>query len=34
MMGIGTYYDPRLNDPVKYPIAARTGRWNLRHDRA
>jgi hypothetical protein len=33
MMGIGTFYDPRLNDPVKYPIAARTGRWNLRHDR-
>lgn len=33
MMGIGTFYDPRLNDPVKYPIAARTGRWNIRHDR-
>jgi hypothetical protein len=33
MMGIGTFYDPRLNDPEKYPIAARTGRWNIRHDR-
>jgi hypothetical protein len=33
MMGIGTFYDPRLNDPVKYPIAARKGRWNIRHDR-
>jgi hypothetical protein len=33
MMGIGTFYDPRLNDPAKYPIAARTGRWNIRHDR-
>ena len=32
MMGIGTFYDPRLNDPVKYPIAARTGRWNIRND--
>lgn len=33
MMGIGNFFDPRLNDPVKYPIAARTGRWNIRHDR-
>jgi mono/diheme cytochrome c family protein len=32
MMGIGTFYDPRLNDPAKYPIAARTGRWNIRND--
>jgi hypothetical protein len=32
MMGLGNFYDPRLNDPSKYPIAARTGRWNLRHD--
>jgi hypothetical protein len=33
MMGIGNFYDPRLNDPAKYPIAARTGRWNIRNDR-
>jgi hypothetical protein len=32
MMGIGNFYDPRLNDPVKYPIDARTGRWNIRND--
>ena len=30
MMGIGNFYDPRLNDPVKYPVAARSGRWNIR----
>jgi hypothetical protein len=30
MMGIGNFYDPRLDDPAKYPIAARTGRWNIR----
>jgi len=32
MMGIGNFYDPRLNDPVKYPIDARTGRWNIRNN--
>jgi hypothetical protein len=30
MMGIGNFYDPRLNDPAKYPVAARSGRWNIR----
>jgi hypothetical protein len=30
MMGQGTFFDPRLNDPVKFPIAAATGRWNIR----
>ena len=30
MHGQGTFYDPRLNDPAKFPIAARTGMWNQR----
>ena len=30
MMGIGNFYDPRLNDPAKYPVAVRSGRWNIR----
>lgn len=30
MHGTGTFFDPRLNDPAKYPIAAATGGWNVR----
>lgn len=30
MQGQGTFFDPRLNDPEKYPIDAATGRWNIR----
>jgi len=30
MHGQGTFYDPRLNDPVKFPIAARNGFGNVR----
>ena len=30
MHGSGTFYDPRLNNPAKFPIAARTGMWNTR----
>lgn len=30
MHGKGTFYDPRLNDPVKYPVAARAGSGNVR----
>jgi hypothetical protein len=30
MHGQGTFYDPRLNDPVKFPIAAREGIGNVR----
>lgn len=30
MHGQGTFYDPRLNDPVKFPIAARAGSGNVR----
>jgi hypothetical protein len=32
MHGVGTFFDPRLNDPVKYPVAARAGFWNIRTD--
>ena len=30
MNGRGTFYDPRLNDPVKFPIAAKAGFGNVR----
>ena len=30
MHGKGTFYDPRLNDPVKFPIAAANGFGNVR----
>jgi hypothetical protein len=33
MHGQGTFYDPRLNDPVKFPIAAREGFGNVRAQR-
>jgi cytochrome c5 len=32
MHGQGTFYDPRLNDPVKFPIAARAGFANVRNN--
>ena len=32
MHGQGTFYDPRLNDPVKFPIAARAGFGNVRNN--
>jgi cytochrome c5 len=32
MHGQGTFYDPRLNDPIKFPIAAREGFGNVRSD--
>jgi hypothetical protein len=31
MRGQGTFFDPRMNDPEKYPIAVKTGDWNIRH---
>lgn len=31
MHGRGTFFDERLNNPVQYPIAARTGEWNVRN---
>jgi hypothetical protein len=32
MRGQGTFFDPRLNDEEKFPIAARLGEWNIRHN--
>src|SRR5690606_31729384 len=32
MQGQGTFYDPRLDDPVKFPIAALAGFGNVRDD--
>ncbi len=32
MHGVGTFYDPRLNDAQKFPIAAANGFGNVRHE--
>jgi hypothetical protein len=32
MRGKGTFFDPRLGDETKFPVAAKTGDWNIRHD--
>jgi hypothetical protein len=32
MHGKGTFYDPRLNDPVQYPIAVKAGSNDVRSD--
>lgn len=32
MRGKGTFFDPRLNDPKKFPIAVKTKDWNIRND--
>lgn len=34
MHGSGTFYDPRLNDAAKFPVAARAGFGNVRPSRA
>ena len=31
MHGKGTFFDPRLNDPIKFPVAARAGFFNVRN---
>jgi hypothetical protein len=31
MHGVGTFYDPRLNDPTQFPIAAKAGFNNVRN---
>jgi hypothetical protein len=31
MQGKGTFYDPRLNDPIQFPIAAKAGFGNVRN---
>jgi hypothetical protein len=30
MHGRGTFYDPRLNDPQRFPLAVKTKSWNVR----
>lgn len=30
MHGKGTFYDPRMNDPAKYPISVENKDWNMR----
>ena len=32
MRGKGTFFDPRLNDPVQFPVAARAGFGNVRDE--
>src|SRR5262245_26309351 len=32
MRGKGTFFDPRLNDTKKFPLAAKAGDWNIRND--
>ena len=32
MRGKGTFYDPRLNDPDRFPLAVASGDWNIRND--
>jgi hypothetical protein len=32
MHGKGTFFDPRLNDKEKFPIAVKTKDWNIRND--
>jgi hypothetical protein len=32
MRGKGTFFDPRLNDKEKYPVAVKTKEWDIRHD--
>ena len=31
MHGQGNFYDPRFNDPQKYPLAVKSGSWNVRN---
>jgi cytochrome c peroxidase len=30
--GKGTFFDPRLNDEKKFPLAVKSGDWNIRND--
>ncbi len=30
MQGKGTFYDPRMNDPNRFPLAVKSGAWNKR----
>lgn len=33
MHGQGNFYDPRLNDPAKFPLAVKNGTWNVRSEK-
>lgn len=32
MHGQGSFYDPRMNDPARFPVAVRANHWNVKHD--
>lgn len=32
MRGQGTFFDPRMNNKEQYPVAVKTGDWNIRKD--
>jgi hypothetical protein len=32
MRGKGTFFDPRLNNQDKFPVAVKMNEWNIRHD--
>jgi mono/diheme cytochrome c family protein len=32
MRGKGTFFDRRMNNPEKFPLAVKTGEWNVRND--
>jgi hypothetical protein len=32
MQGKGTFFDPRLNDPAKFPVAVKTKSWDIRNN--
>lgn len=31
MHGSGTFFDPRMNDPERFPVAVKEGDWNMRN---
>lgn len=31
LQGVGNFYDPRMNDAKKYPLAVANGEWNIKH---
>lgn len=33
MHGQGTFFDPRMNNPTQFPLAVKTGDWNIRPDK-
>jgi mono/diheme cytochrome c family protein len=33
LQGQGNFYDPRMNDPKKFPLAVRNNGWNIKHSK-